>query len=138
MSQKMPYALWIIDLNNYNAIKRFNNKVPFSTYSNDVIEIKNDYQYRITRKSGIQLHPRIIKNKRVSAIFDEENKINYLDIYNIEGSFIRCLKIPALKDKYWVQDFDIDDKNYVMYLLIKNKDKISWIERFKIDPHIFN
>ncbi|MBA4320083.1 MAG: hypothetical protein C0412_16915 [Flavobacterium sp.] len=134
-SQKYPYAIWKIDLDGYKA-ERFNKKVDFSTYSNnDFTETDNSATYS-SGKSGVMLHPVRIGNKIIAAIFDQENQKNYLDVYNIKGDFVERLKIPSLGKNYWIFDFKINELNNTLYLLVADEDRISWIERFKINKKL--
>jgi hypothetical protein len=137
LSQTHPYALWIIDLNTQKYF-RFNVKVPFSTYNNLKVEILNDGRMaRTIQKSGKQVHPIIYNKKIVSLITDSTNQKMYLDTYKLNGDFIRRFSIPSLPLDLWIADFVIDDRN-ILYILVRDKNWVSWIERFKIDSRVFN
>lgn len=133
LSQKHPYALWSIDLSNHEY-KRFNQKVPFSTFSENEIKVINNGEgiSRSIVKSGIQLHPQKINDRIITLIFDKKNLVNFLDQYDLRGVFLNRFKLPSLKSNLWVNDFVIDANKGIIYLLVADTNFISWIERFKI------
>lgn len=135
LSQKNPYALWKIDLDGYKA-ERFNKKVDFSTFGNsDITEGENSAIYS-SGKSGMMLHPVRVGNKIAAAVFDSLCQKSYLDVYTIKGDFIERIKIPSSDHVSYVVDFAINEKDNTLYLLVMGKDRMSWIERFRINKKL--
>jgi hypothetical protein len=67
----------------------------------------------------------------IVAAFDSSAQTNVLDIYNLEGQLRERLPLPPLgHDIKPVSATLLRDS--VLAILVRNKDRICWIERFSI------
>lgn len=132
-SQMHPYALWEIDMSDYEAI-RFNKKVGFSTLSQEILEIIENGNgiKRTAVKSGRLLHPIRVKNNIIAFINSDDNQNIILDVYNLNCEFTKRLQVPALNKELVLCDYAIDSNKNILYVLVMDKNQLSWIERFKI------
>lgn len=131
LSQLNPYALSKYKLQSRTG-QFFQGQVPFVT--EDLMEYRYEGNRRTAKlvPSARVLAPALVDTHLVVPVFSADCQENYLDCYNIEGSPIKRLRIPSL-EKGAVAIAATFGPYHEMFLLVQNKDRISWIEKFKVE-----
>lgn len=137
-SQSQPLGLYKYNLENHSYI-RFDAPLPFSTENNMLLEF--DEENKIVKSgwnpSGKVMAPHILKNKIVVPIFSSGALTNYLDIYSFNGIFEKRFEIPPLPGlNAFKVVFNSDASEF--YVIVGNQNRLFWIEKFQIDPSVFN
>lgn len=132
VSQKNPYILLKYNLAS-NKMYNFNISVPYSTYNNKliIIDSENELGYKKILPSGKALRHKIIKDKIVIPVFNENCSVNYIDCYSINGSFLERLQIPPLGNNISVWEADWGDDGD-LFLLVSNENYFYWIQHYSV------
>ena len=83
------------------------------------------------------MSPQLFNNKIIFPIFSLDALVNYLDVYSLNGNFEKRFSIPPLPGLYAYKAIFNANGNE-MFVIVGNKDRLFWIEKFKIDPSVFN
>jgi hypothetical protein len=131
-AQRHPYFL-ILFGDARQAGKRIDVALPFSTADSMEYSVKQGQRTATIHPSGAVLDPLYVKKQDavIVAAFDSSAQTNVLDIYNLEGQLRERLPLPPLgHDIKPVSATLLRDS--VLAILVRNKDRICWIERFSI------
>lgn len=136
-SQSQPYALYKYNLNDFTFV-RFDAKLPFSTNNNMKLEFDEDKEIASSKwePSGKIMAPKLLNNKIVVPIFSLDALVNYLDVYSLSGKLEKRFSIPPLPGLYaYKVIFNTNGKE--MFVIVGNKNRLYWIEKFKIDASVY-
>lgn len=131
-SQRHPYFL-ILFRDRDQAGKRIDAALPFSTADSMEYVVKESQRTATIRRSGAVLDPLYVagKNAFIVAAFNSSAQMNVLDVYNLEGQLRKRLALPALEHGVKPVSAALL-RDSILTILVRDKDRIYWIERFSI------
>jgi len=137
-SQKHPYYLLKYNIETKNFF-RFDTKLPYSTDLMDeiIMDEKKESTTFIDHPSARIMAPKCLNNLILIPIFSAGSQNNFLDCYSIDGKFVKRLRIPSLDKglEAWIVDIS---PALEIFVLVSAPNHFYWIERFQIDPTVFN
>jgi hypothetical protein len=129
-SQSHPYFL-VLFAEGGRREEEITRPLPFSTENNNQYLVNGDTRTIKRERSGRVCAPQLLFGKIMVPIFSDSLQENYLDTYDLSGTFLNRLRMPPIAKNLRVVSVT-SDSDGVLFVIVQDENEVTWIEQFRI------